>query len=716
MKKESFESIPAPGQEKIESVFRPSKGEEILESFSEKEQQEIQQKQKVLSSLAYFIGKDFEIPVDLNDPGKGWHWDFKENKIRIDPKDLLEKPMDYLRFVISHEGGHRRISRTEFIPLEEWKEPGFSFMMNAIEDPRDNNFVAENYPKFKEQMALAYEHDLDIEHKAKEKAQKKLGYQPRFMKAGFEYIKQWFREHKGEDIKISEDLPKEVKEAVEKTLASAQDSWWRYPSRQEADDRVKGEDNIKNYAKVSYEINRDEIWPEFKKLVEKDMEDQKMQEFMKDAQGEKAGGGDGEGLPQEMKDNLSPEEQKELEEAIEKALESAAEAKEGEEGKEGEGEGAPIDLDSLSDELKQKIKEYIDSLPDDKKKELQEKAEESLKGFESEVNEEIEGKLSDNPEKKEERGAGGEKVEDITEGDKEEKSGWRESEEQAEEEQKERRKKMEEMFEDKDKSSYREALEEVSPLIDDLTGDLRDIFIKRKLEKTEAGYRYGRRWNVKKRIQEKIAGIPLIKTESREQPESPSEEKDYAITLMIDLSGSMRGRKAKEAFKSAVVLAETLNNLDIKFEVVGFQDILLEFKSFDESLSDEMREKLNGVVLEIDNNNPGGHNNAQDNNDGECLLEASKHLANQQADNKFLLVLSDGAPAMDSGKKSGSQLHRELKEAVQEVSENTDQKLVGIGLLSDAVSKYYENNLPNVTTEEMVETLGELIREMIANY
>lgn len=48
--------------------------------------------------------------------------------IRIDPKDLLEKSMDYLRFVISHEGGHRRISRTDFIPLEEWRQPGFSFM------------------------------------------------------------------------------------------------------------------------------------------------------------------------------------------------------------------------------------------------------------------------------------------------------------------------------------------------------------------------------------------------------------------------------------------------------------------------------------------------------------------------------------------------------------------------------------------------------------
>ena len=59
--------------------------------------------------------------MKLNDPGAGWHWDFGENKIRIDPKDLIEKPMDYLLFVISHEGGHRRITRADDIPPEIWR-------------------------------------------------------------------------------------------------------------------------------------------------------------------------------------------------------------------------------------------------------------------------------------------------------------------------------------------------------------------------------------------------------------------------------------------------------------------------------------------------------------------------------------------------------------------------------------------------------------------
>ena len=296
-----------------QEVFMLAKKEtgdqKILEQFTSEQQKEIGNKQRILSSLAYFIGKDFRIPVELNSPGAGWHWDFEHNVIRIDPKDLLEKPMDYLRFVIAHEGGHRRISRTDFIPVEEWKQPGFSALMNAIEDPRDNNFVAENYPKFKKQMELAYNLDEELEAKAKAEAKGKLGYQPRFMQASFEYIKQWFNERQNREIKISEDLPEDVRAVLSKTLKSAQDSWWRYPTKKEAD---KSEKLIADYAKVSYEINRDEIWPEFKKLVAMDMQDQRSQEFLKNQQKTEGKEGGSPGLPQELKDKLTPQEQKDL--------------------------------------------------------------------------------------------------------------------------------------------------------------------------------------------------------------------------------------------------------------------------------------------------------------------------------------------------------------------------------------------------------------------
>lgn len=140
---------------------------EILGGFSPEQQQDIRYKQKILTSLASFIGKDFGIPVKLNEPGEGWHWNFQDNEIKVDPQDLIEKPLDYLRFVTSHEGSHRRISRAGDIPQEIWRQPGFSFMANAIEDPRVNNFLAEAYPKSREQMQLAYEMDAQFEAQAK---------------------------------------------------------------------------------------------------------------------------------------------------------------------------------------------------------------------------------------------------------------------------------------------------------------------------------------------------------------------------------------------------------------------------------------------------------------------------------------------------------------------------------------------------------------------
>ena len=412
---------------------------EVLSLFTPEQQAIILERKKILSSLGYFIGKNFEMPIELGIPTKqclsGWRQGLKkagEKKfLQMNAHDLLNKPMDHLRFLTCHEGGHERISRPEDIPLEEWKQPGFAFMMNAIEDPRDDNFVAEAYPKFREQMGLAYQQDLDFEGKAKEKASQKLGYQPRFMQAGFEYIKQWFKEAQGQEMEMSVDLPEEVKAVVQATIEHARDSWWRYPSREEAD---KSEELIKKYAQVSYEINRDEIWPEFKKLIEADMEDQKTQELLRDMQKGQQGQEDGEsgpGLPQELKDKLTPEEQKALEEAVKKAIEDAkkdreektkqkAGGKSEDKGKETEGSpsdqegapeseasdmstGKPVDLGSLPEGLKQKIKEYIDSLPEDQQREMTEKAQAAVKEFEEALNEEMQGKLSDNPEKKAER-------------------------------------------------------------------------------------------------------------------------------------------------------------------------------------------------------------------------------------------------------------------------------------------------------------------------
>ena len=727
--RDEFPAVP----EQAYQALKNKKEKNPIADFTPEQQAEIRQKQQVLSSLAYFIGKDFRIPVELNQPGAGWHWDFQENVIRIDPKDLLEKPMDYLRFVISHEGGHRRISRTDFIPLEEWKQPGFSFMMNAIEDPRDNNFVAESYPKFQEQMGLAYTQDLDFEAKAKEKASQKLGYQPRFMQAGFEYIKQWFKEVQGQEMEMSADLPEEVRATVQTTINSARDSWWRYPSREEAN---KSEELIKKYAKVSYEINRDEIWPEFKKLIEADMEDQKTEELLKDMQKGQGEGEESQGVPQELKDKLTPEEQEALSEAVKKAIEDAKkeqaekakqEAKEGDKDKNGEegspsdetGEpssasaeasaGKPIDLGSLPEGLKQKIKEYIDSLPEEQQKEMEEKAQAAVKKFEDALNEDLQGKLSDNPEKKAER-------EDRSEaGEAKEVSPVKTEKDLPGVDQEELKKYRDRIAKElkKDANVYEEMRQEVLPIIDKLETELREIFVARKAKGWKSGFTTGKRIDIKRRIQEKAKAVPAMESKAWQKRELP-QEKDYAISLLVDLSGSMaRDRKIEETFKAVIVLSEVLNRLSINLEILGFNDRIYEYQDFGQPMSKPVRESMGGMLGEVNDTSDTGK--AQWNDDGWALEKASERLAHQKADRKFLIVLSDGTPEESSMHPRSKY---ELGKMIKKVLEETEIKLIGLGVGrgTEHVGEYYPNSIANVKVKEMAEKLAGLIKEVIANY
>jgi len=673
----------------IQALRKPTQTE-IISQFSEPQQREIQHRQQILSSLAYFIGKDFRIPVELNEPGAGWHWDFGENKIRIDPQDLVEKPMDYLRFVISHEGGHRRITRADDIPREIWGQPGFAFMMNAIEDPRTNNFVAEAYPRFADQMDLAYQEDLDFEGKAKGKAKVDLGYTPRFMQAGFEYIKQWYLETKGNPLgELSEDLPEEVRAVVERTLNSARDSWLRYPSKQEAD---QSETTIRQYANVSYEINRDEVWPDFKTLIEADMEDQKLQEFLK----ELMGGEQGEG--QSGLEGLTEDELKELAEAMQNAQGTP-----GENGQPG-GSSRPIDLDSLSEGLKQKIKDFIDSLPEDVKKALVEKAQQALRDYEQALNEELEGKLADTPDKKAERGEPTKSVKTDPDSEQQQDSA---TDQEMSEDQRKFRDVIEKALRG-DETAYEKNRREVLPLIDELEGDLRDIFVARRSQRWLSGFKSGKRLDIKKRMQEKALRVSAVESKAWQKRELP-QEKDYAITLLVDLSGSMRGQKIRETFKAAIVLAEVLNRLSVNTEILGFNDRLYEYQPFGQDMGQGIRDLMGGMLKEVDT--PA----AAYNDDGWAVQQASERLAQQKATEKFLFVLSDGLPE-ESGTHPRSQY--DLAKVISQILRETDQKLIGLGIGSgtEHVERYYPNSVANIGVRDMADKLAGVIREAIANY
>ncbi len=714
-------------------VKKETRDQKILSTFTPEQQIEIQKKQSILSSLAYFIGKDFKIPIELNSPGAGWHWDFKHNIIRIDPKDLLEKPMDYLRFVISHEGGHVRISHFDFIPPEIWQKKGFSFLMNAIEDPRMNNFVSENYPKFREQMKLAYNLNEAEVVKFKTEAKDQLGYQPRFMQAGFEYIRQWFKEIQDKKFEISSDLPEDVKNVVKKTLVSAQDAWWRYPTKEEAD---KSQENITAYAKVAYEIVLEEIWPEFQKLIEADLEDQKMSELMKDLEKNKQQGREGEikdskedknlsELPKELKDKLTSEEQKEFEEAIDKAINEAKKESEvekeqktidtGKENKEGKvemgdeksekkgevGKIKAVNIESLSPELRQKIKDYIDSLSEDEREELAKKAEKALKDFEEKINKEMEGKLLENQEEKLER----EKKEEGTNSKEKIDLESREKTEKINKDSEEILERVRKSLEGSE-DEYQKEMNRLAPQIKSLKEKLAEIFQERRKRGIRSGFEEGEEIDIEKRLQEKAKGVSIFESKAWRRTELPR-EKDYAISLLVDLSGSMQGLKIGEAFDATILFTEVLNSLGIKNEILGFNIRIYEYQKFNEKFSNDIRKKI--ITMKNQVNLPGN----EDNDDGWAVEEAVKRLGSRKEKEKLLLVISDGEPDPSS---SHNGPEYELGSVVEKIIKEGKVKVVGLGLGSSgisAVKQFYPRHLLANSLEEMIEKIGDLLLEVI---
>lgn len=609
----------------------------ILTVFTPEQQSEIKEKVKILSSLGYFIGKDFDIPIYLNTPGEGWFWDAENNFIKVDPIDILEKPMEYLRFVICHEGGHRRISRVDFIPKETWSQLGFSQMMNAIEDPRENNFVAEAYPIFKEQMIFSYNHDhMEQQKKLMETEGKtKLGFVPRYELASFEYINQWFREVQGKPFEIDPALPEDVKEVIGMTLSSAQASWWRYPSREEAD---TSESLIREYAKASYEINRDKIWPYFKTLVEKDIEDVKKKRALEELRKDK-----------EQSEKL--EEVSFDEEALEKL-----------------------------------IQQLFESLPEEVKQEIMMEVFKTLSEFEEYVQNILDGKTTE--------GNFDSQKENKNKAIQNQSSDGNLA-------QKEMQKIVERRM-----TEYQSALQEVLPIAKELEDDLREIFVKRRAKKWETGFRTGKKIDIKKRIQEKAKGVNVFESRAWQKREHPL-EKDYAITILVDLSASMRLGKIEEAFKAVVMLSEVLSKIGIHIEVLGFNTKLHEYKSFPSDFSEKTREHFGNMLKEV-------HSvNARGNDDGWALSVASQRLEKQKQDEKLILVISDGAPAPVN--HFGEEF--ELENVIHQVLEKTNQKLVGLGIGqgTEHVKDYYPNSVANINLKDMAKELAGIIKEAIAH-
>ena len=207
------------------------------------------------------------------------------------------------------------------------------------------------------------------------------------------------------------------------------------------------------------------------------------------------------------------------------------------------------------------------------------------------------------------------------------------------------------------------------------------------------------------------------------------EFKDTIVTLLIDNSGSMRGRPITVAALCSDILARTLERCLIKTEILGFttkawkggrsrEKWIGENKPPNPGRLNDLRHiiyKSGDAPLRRSKKNLGlllREGILKENVDGEALIWAFNRIQRRQEDRKILIVISDGAPVDDStlSVNPGNYLEKNLKESITQIENNTDIDLIAIGIGHD-VSRYYSK----AVTIMDVDQLGEVLLNELSN-
>ena len=215
--------------------------------------------------------------------------------------------------------------------------------------------------------------------------------------------------------------------------------------------------------------------------------------------------------------------------------------------------------------------------------------------------------------------------------------------------------------------------------------------------------------------------------------ETDKEFKNTVVSLLIDSSGSMRGRSISLAAICADIIGSTLERCSIKTEVLGFttknwkggeskklwltngspvspgrlNDIRhIIFKNADNSW--RRARKYFGVMLR--------EGLLKENIDGEALSWSFQRLLKRPEERKILIVVSDGAPVDDSTLSTNHPLFLDdhLRTIISSIEEDNQIELLAIGIGHD-VSKYYKRAITIHRAEELGEVLLEELTELFKN-
>jgi cobaltochelatase CobT len=212
--------------------------------------------------------------------------------------------------------------------------------------------------------------------------------------------------------------------------------------------------------------------------------------------------------------------------------------------------------------------------------------------------------------------------------------------------------------------------------------------------------------------------------------EQDTEFRDTVVSLLIDNSGSMRGRPIMVAAVCADILARTLERCAVKVEILGFttrawkggqsrEDWLKAGKPTSPGRLNDLRHI---VYKDADAPWRRARKNLglmmregllKENIDGEALIWAHQRLAHRIEQRRILMVISDGAPVDDStlSVNSGHYLERHLRTVIQGIENASTVELIAIGIGHD-VRRYYQRAVTIVDVEQLAGAMTDQLADL----
>ena len=208
--------------------------------------------------------------------------------------------------------------------------------------------------------------------------------------------------------------------------------------------------------------------------------------------------------------------------------------------------------------------------------------------------------------------------------------------------------------------------------------------------------------------------------------------KDTVVTLLIDNSGSMRGRPITIAAICADILSRTLERCSVKVEILGFTTLNWKGGKSRELWMKQKKDspgRLNDLCHIIyksadtpwrrSKNNLGlmlKEGILKENIDGEAILWAYNRLKKRKEERKIIMVISDGAPVDDStlSVNQANYLEKHLKRVVNWIEKNSDIEINAIGIGHD-VTNYYEKAIKIADVQELGDAMVDQLVELFIN-